>query len=142
MGFLDKILGSKESFPPLPSDGAAASQIDEIKAPLESLLSKVSDRMEVVPADQDAFVLLGKPPQRFGLAWIHDGQVTGLKELAETHRLSQVEIGKLLVRLGEAYQNASNAQRYSAEIAGKTLVVTPSKDLGQEMQQIIQRSLH
>ena len=101
MGLLDKFFGNKVDYPPLPAGNAAMATLDEIKAPLAELAHKVSDHLEVVPAEHEAFVFLGKPPKKFGIAWIHDGKVTGLKEFAEEHHLSQLEIGKLIVRLRE-----------------------------------------
>lgn len=142
MGLLDKLFGSKVEYPPLPAGDDALVQLDEVKAPLEELAHKVSDHLEVVPAEHEAFVFLGKPPKSFGIAWIHDGKVTGLKEFAEEHQMSQVEVGKLIVRLGEAYQHASEAPRFSAEIGGKQMVIIPSKGLEQEMHQIMANTLH
>jgi hypothetical protein len=142
MGLLGNFFGSKVDYPPLPPGNQALDKLDEVKAPLEALAHKVSDHLEVVPAEHEAFVFLGKPPKRFGIAWIHDGKVTGLKEFAEEHQLSQIEVGKLIVRLGEAYQHASEAPRYSAEIGGKQMVIIPSKDLAQEVHQILAESVH
>lgn len=140
MGLLGKLFGQQEAYPPLPADSEVVDQLDEVKAPLEELAHKVSDHLEVVPAEHEAFVFLGKPPTRFGVAWIHDGKVTGLKEFAEEHHLSQMDVGKLIVRLGEAYQHASQVPRYSAEIGGKQMVVIPSRGLEQEMHQIMASS--
>lgn len=142
MGLLDKLFGNKVDYPPLAGDSELLMQQDEIKAPLEELARKVSDHLEVVPAEHEAFVFLGKPPKNFGIAWIHDGKVSGLKEIAETHNLSQVEVGKLIVRLGEAYQHASEEQRFSTEIGGKQMVVIPSKGLEQEVHRILETTLH
>lgn len=142
MGLLDKLLGNKVDLPPLPPGSAAGGQLDDLKAPLEELAHKVSDHLEVVPAEHEAFVFLGKPPKRFGIAWIHDGKVTGLKEFADEHHLSQIEMGKLIVRLGEAYQHASDAPRYAADIGGKQMVVIPSTGLAQEVHQIMENTLH
>ena len=142
MGLFDRFLGSKVDYPPLLAGNEALAKLDEIKAPLEELARKVSDHMEVVPGEQEAFVFLGKPPKKFGIAWIHDGKVTGLKEFAEQHNLSQLEVGKLIVRLGEAYEHASETPRYSAEFGGKQMVVIPSKGLEQEMHQIMASTLH
>jgi hypothetical protein len=142
MGLLNRFFGSKVEYPPLPAGNEAMVTLDEIKASLEELAHKVSDHLEVVPADHEAFVFLGKPPKNFGMAWIHDGKVTGLKEFAEEHHLSQVEVGKLIVRLGEAYQHASETPRYSTEVGGKQMVVIPSKGLEQEMHQIMANTLH
>ena len=142
MGLLDKFFGGKVDYPPLPAGNEALAQLDEMKAPLEELAHKVHDHLEVVPAEHEAFVFLGKPPKNFGVAWIHDGQVTGLKEFAEEHHLTQVEVGKMIVRLGEAYQHASETPRYSAEFGGKQMVVIPSQGLEQEMHQIMANTLH
>ncbi len=142
MGLLGNLFGSKVEYPQLPAGNAAMAKLDEIKAPLEELAHKVSDPLEVVPAEHEAFVFLGKPPKNFGIAWIHDGKVTGLKEFAEEHQLSQIEVGKLIVRLGEAYQHASEAPRYSAEFGGKQMVIIPSQGLEQEVHQIMTNSLH
>lgn len=142
MGLLDKIFGGKTDYPPLPAGNDALAKLDEIRAPLEELAHKVSDHLEVVPAEHEAFVFLGKPPKSFGIAWIHDGKVSGLKEFAEENQLSQIEVGKLIVKLGEAYQHASETPRYSAEFGGKQVVVIPSKDLGEEVHQIMANTLH
>ena len=142
MGLLDKLFSNKMDYPPLAGDSELLMQQHDIKAPLEELARKVSDHLEVVPAEHEAFVFLGKPPKNFGIAWIHDGKVSGLKEIAETHNLSQVEVGKLIVRLGEAYQHASEEQRFSTEIGGKQMVVIPSKGLEQEVHRILETTLH
>lgn len=142
MKLLDKLLGSKIKYPPLPAGNEALVALGEIKAPLEELAHKVSDHLEVVPAEHEAFVFLGKPPENFGIAWIHDGKVTGLKAFVEEHHLSQTKIEELIARLGEAYQHASETPRYSAEFGGKQMVIIPSKDLEQEMHQIMASTLH
>lgn len=142
MGLLDKIFGNKVDYPPLSGDSEMLMQKDDIKAPLEELARKVSDHLEVVPAEHEAYVFLGKPPSNFGLAWIHDGKVSGLKEIVETHKLSRMEVDKLMERLGEAYQQASEEQRFSTEIGGKQMVVIPSKGLEQEVHRILQTTLH
>ena len=142
MGLLDKFFGSKVSYPPLPPDSEAMGKLDEIKAPLEELAHKVSGRVEVVPAAHEAFVFLGKPPLDFGLAWIHDGKVTGLKEFIQEHHLKPGQVEKLLDRLGEAYEHARETPRYAAEFGGKQLVVIPSKELEREVHQIMEGTLH
>ncbi|WP_157572168.1 hypothetical protein [Hydrogenophaga taeniospiralis] len=142
MGLLDKFFGSKVAYPPLPAGNEALLKLDAVKAPLEELAHKVHDHLEVVPAEHEAFVFLGKPPMNFGMAWIHDGKVTSLNDLAKEHHLSQVEIGELMGRLGEAYQHASETPRYSAEFGGKQMVVIPSMGLEREMHQIMANTLH
>ena len=139
MRLLDKFFGDyRVIFPALPEGTEARAQLDEVKAPLEELVSKVKDHLEIVPAaDHEDFVFFGHPPDHFGIAWLHDGKVTSLADFAEEHRLTQIEIGKLIVKLSEAYQHAAGSPRYLVEIAGKRTVVITSKGLEQEMHQIM-----
>ena len=78
MRLLDKFFGDyRVIFPALPEGTEARAQLDEVKAPLEELVSKVKDHLEIVPAaDHEAFVFFGHPPDHFGIAWLHDGKVT------------------------------------------------------------------
>jgi hypothetical protein len=142
MGMFDKLFGGKQDYPPLPADNEARAKLDEIRAPLEELATKVNDHLEVVPAEHEAYVYLGKPPKRFGIAWIHDGKLDGLKELVDENNLSQVEAQKMIGALGTAYEHASDAPRYSAELAGKKIVVIPSRELGQEVHKIMESAIH
>jgi len=142
MGMFDKWFGRGNDYPPLPADNAASARLDAIKGQLEELANRVSDHLEVVPAEHEAFVYLGKPPKRFGIAWIHDGKVDGLKELVDQNKLSVPEAQKLVGALGNAYENASDAPRYSTDVAGKTVVVIPSGGLGREVHRIIDGAIH
>lgn len=71
MGILDKLFGGNKDYPPLPEDNEAQAQLSEVRALLEDLARRAPDRLEVVPAEHEAFVFLGKPPKSFGIAWIH-----------------------------------------------------------------------
>ena len=142
MGMFDKWFGGKQDYPPLPADNDAMARLREMKGPLEELAGKVRDHLEVVPAEHEAYVYLGHPPKRFGIAWIHDGKLDGLKELVDGNHLSQADAQKMIGALGTAYEHASDAPRYSAELAGKKVVVIPSRELGQEVHEIIEGALH
>jgi len=142
MGMLDKLFGGKNDYPPLPADNDALAKLDEVKPELEELANRVHDHLEVVPGEREAYVYLGKPPKRFGIAWLHDGKVDGLKELVDQHKLSQSQVQKLIGALGAAYEHASDAPRYSAEVAGKQVTVIPSRGLGKEVHQIIEGAIH
>jgi hypothetical protein len=142
MGMFDKWFGGKEDYPPLPADNDAMAQLREMKEPLEELAAKVRDHLEVVPAEHEAYVYLGHPPKRFGIAWIHDGKLDGLKELVDGNHLSQAQAQKMIGALGTAYEHASDAPRYSTELAGKKVVVIPSRELGQEVHEIIEGAIH
>ena len=142
MGMLDKWFGGKKDYPPLPADNEALAKLDEVKAQLEELADRIHDHLEIVPGEHEAFVYLGKPPKRFGIAWLHDGKVDGLNELVDQHKLSQSQVQQLVVALGEAYEHASEAQRYSTEIGGKQITVIPSRGLGKEVHQIFESAIH
>lgn len=142
MGMFDKLFGSKPDYPPLPKDNAACMTLNEMKAPLADLAGRVSDHLEVVPAEHEAFVFVGSPPKRFGIAWVHDGKVSGLKEFAEENKLSPSEVGAVIARLGEAYQHASETPRYSTDLGGRKVVVIPSQGLGDEVHEIITQAIH
>ena len=142
MGMLDKWFGGRKDIPPLPADNAALAKIDEIKPQLEELANRVHDHLEIVPGEHEAYVYVGKPPKRFGIAWLHDGKVDGLNELVEQHKLSQSQVQQLVGALGAAYEHASEAPRYSTEIAGKHITVIPSRGLGKEVHQILEGAIH
>jgi len=142
MGMFDKLFGGTQDYPPLPADNDAMARLEELKEPLEELAGKVRDHLEVVPAEHEAYVYLGHPPKRFGIAWIHDGKLDGLKELVDENHLSQAQTQKLVRALGTAYEHASDAPRYSAELAGKKVVVIPSRELGQEVHEIMEGVIH
>lgn len=142
MGMLDRWLGGKNDYPPLPADNAAKATIDEMRPELEQLASKVRDHIEVVPGEHEAYVYLGKPPKHFGIAWLHEGKVDGLKELVDQHKLSQSQVQTLVGALGDAYEHANDAPRYSTEVAGRRVTVIPSDGLGREVHKIIESSIH
>jgi len=142
MGLLGKLFGNDKDYPPLPEDNEVHSMLNELRDPLEDLAHKVKERIEVVPAGHEAYVFLGKPPKNFGIAWIHDGKVSGLKELVENHNLSQGAAAKMVDKLGQAYSHASETPRYSAEVGGKKAVVITSKNLEKEVREIINNTIH
>ena len=142
MGMFDKLFGGEKDYPPLPQDNEAQTKLSQVRAQLEELVNRVSEHFEVVPAAHEAFVFLGKPPKRFGVAWIHHGRVTSLKELAEENKLSQIEVGKLINKLGQAYERAGETPRYSTEVGGKRAVVIPSEGLEQDIRQIFASAVH
>jgi hypothetical protein len=45
MGMLDKWLGGKNDYPPLPADDAARARLNEVKPELEKLATKVRDHL-------------------------------------------------------------------------------------------------
>lgn len=133
MGFFSK----KPQYPELGADSPAAEQVQEVEEPLKSLMSQVSDPLEVVPADGQAFVFIGKPPKKFGVATIEQGEVQSFVAAAKEKGLDPLTIQKLNEKFRDAYVNNLDAQRYKTEIDGKEIVVTPCAQLANEVTQIM-----
>jgi hypothetical protein len=133
MGFFSK----KVSYPELDSSNPAAEQVQEVEEPLKDLMAQVSDPLEVVPADGQAYVFIGKPPKKFGVATIEEGQVQSFIAAAREKGLDQVTIQKLNEKFRDAYMQNMDAQRYTTSVAGKEVVVTPCPQLAEEVREIL-----
>lgn len=142
MGMLNKLFGGGHDYPPLPTDNRAMSKLDEVHDELEALTNRVREHLEIVPDDHAAYIFMGKPPKRFGIAWIHDGRVSSLKELAEENNLTPAMVEHLVDELREAYTHASEAPRYSTHIGKKDVVIIPSEELKQEVHHILEGTIH
>ncbi len=73
MAILGKFFGRKHDYPPLESSTPAAKQLETVRSPLEKLTAETKDPLEVVPAEDSVYIFVGKPPKKFGVAWIEDG---------------------------------------------------------------------
>ncbi|MDH3454048.1 MAG: hypothetical protein OEL80_02800 [Desulfuromonadales bacterium] len=131
------LFSKKPSYPELDSGNPAAEQIHEVEQPLKDLMGQVSDPLEVVPSEDCTYVFIGKPPKKFGVAKIEEGQVKSFVAVAKEKGLDQVKIQKLNEQFRDAYTHNMDAQRYMTSVAGKAIVVTPSAQLGQEVSQIM-----
>jgi len=140
MGIL-KTLASGDKHPPLSADHYAAQRVKTVEQELRQLLAETRDRIEVVPALHSAYVFIGKPPKKFGMAWITDGQVANLGELARRKNFSPITLEKIEDELAEAYRRSEADERYSCDIGGETVIVTPSSYLEAEVHRIIQALL-
>ena len=141
MGLLGKIFSSKPDFPAITPDSTAAMRLATVENELHQLAEKVNDPLEVVPAEHTAYVFMGKPPKKFGLAWIHDGKISGLNTLVEEHGLTPPEVGKVVEQLREAYERNKDVNRYTATVKDLQVVVTPSTRLEKEVHEIIDKIL-
>jgi hypothetical protein len=133
MGFFSK----KLNYPELDADSPASEQVHEVEGPLQDLMGQVSDPLEVVPADDHAYVFIGKPPKKFGVAMIEDGAVQSFIAAAREKGLDQAKIQQMNEQLREAYTHNLDAQRYKTSVAGKEVVVTPCMQLDQEVKEIM-----
>jgi hypothetical protein len=104
---------------------------------LDQLADQVKDQLEVVPSEHAAYVYIGKPPKKFGLAWIHDGKISGLNTLVEEHGLDPLEVSKVVDQLREAYERNADVKRYCTTVHDRDVVVTPSARLEKEVHEII-----
>ncbi len=139
MGFFDKIFGSEPQYPELAADTTAAARIEAIRQNLEELARDVSDPLEVVPGEEGAYVFIGKPPKRFGIAWIEDNRVKSFKSLMAEHGVSGEAVAKVSEELREIYQRHQNENRYHAKVANRDVVVTPSDPLEHEVREVLSR---
>ena len=131
------LFSKKLNYPELGSDSPIAEKIHGFDESIKTLMGQVSDPLEVIPADDHAYVFIGKPPKKFGVATLEDGQVQSFVAAAQEKGLDQMTIQKLNERLREAYEHHMDAQRFKTEVAGKEIVVTPSEQLDQEVKEIM-----
>ena len=99
MGILSKFFGKDLDYPPLDESSAAAKQLAAIREPLQKLAGEVSDPLEVIPSDGTAYVFVGNPPKKFGLAWIHDGEVSNFKKLVERSGIKPSQLESIVEEL-------------------------------------------
>jgi len=139
MGFLDKLLGSSKEYPPLDNNDPAAEKIEAMRQPVEKFVAEISDQLELVPDDETVFFFIGKPPKKFGVAWVgKDGKVVNFKSLVEEKGLSMISLEKLSDRLKEIYIKHQGEPRYSISVRDTSVVVTPSETLKTDIRQVIE----
>jgi hypothetical protein len=141
MGLLGKLFSSKPDFPAIDPASAAAARVARIEQELHHLAETVREPLEVVPAQSAAYVFIGKPPRKFGLAWIDGDKVKGLNTLVEEHGMKPAEVARLVDQLREVYERNSDADRYTATVKDVDIVVTPSSRFENEVHEIIDKIL-
>jgi hypothetical protein len=134
--------GRTPDYPPLDDNSRTGKKVAEVEHEIQELIHKVSQPLEVVPSDHAAYVFIGKPPKKFGLAWIHDGEISGLNTLIEEHGVTPAEIENTMDQLREAYSRHHDAAHYTTTIDQRTVVVTASDALEHEVHDIIDKILH
>ena len=134
MGFLSQIFSKKPDYPPLAASEPAAGRIEEMKEPLERLADEIPGALEIVPAEDAAYAFIGKPPKKFGVAWVDsDGKIHNFKTLVDEKGLSVVTLEKLSDELKAAYVRGEKEGRFSARIGERDVVVTPSRSLATDV---------
>jgi hypothetical protein len=142
MSLFGNLFSSKPDYPAIDPSSTAASRIAEVKDQLGELAGQVKDPLEIVPSSHAAYVFIGKPPKRFGLAWIHDGKISGLNTLVEEHGLKPLQVEKVLDQLREAYERNADVNRFCMTVQDRDMVVTPSAKLENEVHEIIAKVVH
>jgi hypothetical protein len=142
MSLFGGLFSSKPDYPAIDPSSSAASRLAEIKDELAELAEKTRDPLEVVPAEHAAYVFIGKPPKKFGLAWIHSGEIYGLHTLVEKHGLKPLQVEQLVGQLREAYERNQETDRFCMAVEDRDVVVTPSAKLEAEVHEIIEKVVH
>ena len=142
MSLFGNLFSSKPDYPAIDPSSKAASRIAEVKAQLGELAGQVKDPLEVVPAEHAAYVFIGKPPKRFGLAWIHDGKISGLNTLGEEHGLKPLDVEKVLEMLRSSDESNADVCRFCTTVQDREVVVTPSAKLEKEVLEMIDKVVH
>lgn len=142
MSLFGNLFSSKPDYPAIDPSSTAAMRIAEVEEQLGELAGRTRDPLEIVPAEHAAYVFIGKPPKNFGLAWIHDGEISGLNTLVEEHGLKPKEMQKVVEELRVAYERNADVSRFCATVQDREMVVTPSARLEHEVHDIIEKVVH
>jgi hypothetical protein len=142
MGFLDKMLGKKD-YPELDPSSPANARLEHFRSQLLDLSNQAGNQpLEVVPGDERAFVFIGKPPKKFGIAWIEEGEISNLKSLVDQQKITPQQAQSLAERLQKVYEANQQDARYMAALGDRSVVVTPSDDFRREVREAIKETIH
>ncbi len=142
MGILRKFFGGKHDYPSLDSSNPAAKQLESARPPLEKLAGETNEPLEVVPAEDSVYVFVGKPPKKFGIAWIEDGdKIVNFKSLIDEKGLSPTSVQHLSEKLKKAYIAHQDKPRYVTRISDREVVVIPSKSLLNNLKGVVEQTV-
>jgi len=142
MGILGKFFGANYDYPPLDSSAPAARQLESMRPPLEKLADETSDPLEIVPAEDSVYVFIGKPPKKFGIAWIEDGEkIVNFKSLVDQKGLSPDSLQNLSEELRKAYIAHQDKPRYVTKISEREVVVIPSESLLNNLKGVVEKTV-
>jgi hypothetical protein len=138
MGILGKFFGTKLDYPPLDSSTPAAKQLESVLSPLEKLAEKTNDPLEIVPAEETTYIFVGKPPKKFGILWIEEGdKIVNFKSLADEKGLSPNSLLQLSDELKKAYIAHQDEPRYVTQVSDREVVVIPSTSLLHNLEDVV-----
>lgn len=137
MGFLGSLFGKEKEYPPLDMGSVAAKRLERFRAEAEAFAGKVNDKLEFIPIDGSLYAFIGKPPDAFGVVWWKDGAEHNFKTLMKAKGLPGTRIQLLSDELRDSYKRHAEDPRYSATVAGKRVIVTPSEAFAADVEKII-----
>ena len=142
MGILGKFFGGKHDYPSLDSSAPVAKQLESVRPPLEKLVDETKDPLEIVPADDSVYIFVGKPPKKFGIVWIEDGdKIVNFKSLVDEKGLSPTSIEHLSEELRKAYIAHQDKPRYVTKISDREVVVIPSPSLLNNLKSVVRQAV-
>jgi hypothetical protein len=142
MGIFDKIFGVKYDYPSLDSSSPAARQLESVRPSLEKLAQETKDPLEVVPTEDSVYIIVGKPPKNFGIAWIEDGdKIINFKSVVDEKGLSPISLDRLGEELRKAYIAHQDKPRYLTKISDRDVVVTPSMSLLNQLKDVVEQAV-
>jgi len=138
MGFLGKLFGGEKELPPLDPASPGAKRIEQQRATLETFVAKLHDPVEIAPGDKAIYAYIGRPPDRFGIAWFEgDGQEHNLKTLVQKKKLTVLQVNKLSAHLRTIYEKHKDEPRYGLTIGTKKVKVVLSTEMEKELHDVI-----
>lgn len=140
MGFFSKILGGGKEYPPLESGHPASERMSQVQSSLDQLATEIPDPLEAVPGENGVYVFAGKPPTKFGMFWIRGSEIHNFKTLSKDKGLNSLDLKPIVEELRSVYRQNEGEERFSYPAAGRSIVVTPSKNMGAAVEEVIQKA--
>jgi len=142
MGFLDKMMG-KQEYPELDPSSPATARLEQFRGQLEELSEQTGKQpLEIVPGDERAFIFIGKPPEKFGVAWIEEGEINNLKTLVDQGKITAQQAQDLAGQLRKVYEANQQDERFTAALGDRNVVVTPSDEFRSKVRDVIKETVH
>ena len=142
MGIFGKFFGGKHDYPLLDSSAPVAKQLESVRPPLEKLVDETKDPLEIVPADDSVYIFVGKPPKKFGIVWIEDGdKIVNFKSLVDEKGLTEDSLQNLSEKLRKAYIAHQDKPRYVTRISDREVVVIPSTSLLNNLKSVVEQTV-
>jgi len=138
MGLFGKLFGTEKELPALDPASEGARRIDKLRGVLEPWAGKLHDPIELVPGERAVYVFIGRPPDRFGIAWFEaDGAEHNLKTLAQKRKFTVRQMNELSAHLRTAYEHTAGDPRFGLALGAKKAKVVVSGGLEKDLLKII-----